>query len=435
MDDATLKFVWKKMQQNNNSYQFYGIEDIQRYLNGSMNAQEMHDIEKAALKDPLLADAIDGYRYATPETTYQHLNTIRASISGVVPKEKNIKISTSATSKNKWWYGAIAACSIGIIASAIWWTTTNKYDNQVVVADNRVNISTTPTPPVPEKMADATLPSIEQPVAHSKVKPNTTHPQISPTETSISPYTHGDSSSITYPTSGAPDIAFNDAHLNRKAASNQLTTLQTFSSAAEFPHKTQQLISGKITDSAGTPVASAIIMRSNHTDIIAKDDGTFIMPISDSNITVTINKVGYNHTTTTLFPGKPNHIVLAENEDSIIENVIIGYNNREKKKGAIADFKKFKDSTALNTKEVIYPEEGWTQFYQELGSNLNVDKSTASKTIQIKFTVDDNGDPVNFEIVESPDSVQAKKVIEFIKKSKWKNFKLEKNAVVRIEVN
>ncbi|MCH5688321.1 energy transducer TonB [Niabella sp. W65] len=90
---------------------------------------------------------------------------------------------------------------------------------------------------------------------------------------------------------------------------------------------------------------------------------------------------------------------------------------------------------AASANEVIYPEEGWSHFYEELGTSLGVDKAKKTKTLQIKFTVDDNGDPVDFEVVESPDAILAKKAIEFIKKAKWKNFKLDKNALVKIEVN
>lgn len=39
----------------------YSAADIQRYLNGQMPAHEMHSLEKAALDDPFLSDAIEGY--------------------------------------------------------------------------------------------------------------------------------------------------------------------------------------------------------------------------------------------------------------------------------------------------------------------------------------------------------------------------------------
>ncbi|WP_121355263.1 hypothetical protein [Flavisolibacter nicotianae] len=44
----------------------YTAKDIERYLRGEMSAAEMHRLEKAALDDPLLADALDGYMQRSP---------------------------------------------------------------------------------------------------------------------------------------------------------------------------------------------------------------------------------------------------------------------------------------------------------------------------------------------------------------------------------
>ena len=44
----------------------YSAEDIQRYLDGKMDQAGMHALEKAALEDPFLADAIDGFRDMRP---------------------------------------------------------------------------------------------------------------------------------------------------------------------------------------------------------------------------------------------------------------------------------------------------------------------------------------------------------------------------------
>jgi outer membrane biosynthesis protein TonB len=40
----------------------YSAEDIQRYLEGKMNAADMHAIEKIAMDDPFLAAALEGYK-------------------------------------------------------------------------------------------------------------------------------------------------------------------------------------------------------------------------------------------------------------------------------------------------------------------------------------------------------------------------------------
>jgi cytoskeletal protein RodZ len=45
----------------------FTASDIQRYHSGQMSPQEMHLLEKAALDDPFLADALEGYAFtATP---------------------------------------------------------------------------------------------------------------------------------------------------------------------------------------------------------------------------------------------------------------------------------------------------------------------------------------------------------------------------------
>jgi hypothetical protein len=42
----------------------YTAKDIDRYHQGGMTAAEMHQLEKAALDDPMLADALEGYRFS-----------------------------------------------------------------------------------------------------------------------------------------------------------------------------------------------------------------------------------------------------------------------------------------------------------------------------------------------------------------------------------
>ena len=48
------------MAKDNNIKKFTAA-DIEKYHKGSLSAKEMHDLEKAALDDPFLADALEGY--------------------------------------------------------------------------------------------------------------------------------------------------------------------------------------------------------------------------------------------------------------------------------------------------------------------------------------------------------------------------------------
>ena len=48
------------MANDNNIKKFTAI-DIEKYHKGLLSPKEMHDLEKAALEDPFLADALEGY--------------------------------------------------------------------------------------------------------------------------------------------------------------------------------------------------------------------------------------------------------------------------------------------------------------------------------------------------------------------------------------
>ena len=84
----------------------YGFSDIHRYLNGQMTAKEMHDIERAALQDPFLADAIEGYENRDKQQSEKHLNEITAAVQG---NHKRAKIIAPFKRRR---YGWIAAASV-----------------------------------------------------------------------------------------------------------------------------------------------------------------------------------------------------------------------------------------------------------------------------------------------------------------------------------
>lgn len=73
----------------------FTAEDIERYYKGKMTAQEMHSMEKAALDDPFLADALEGYSHTkNPVADSQFLNKELQSRLGnnkvvVLQKEKS----------------------------------------------------------------------------------------------------------------------------------------------------------------------------------------------------------------------------------------------------------------------------------------------------------------------------------------------------------
>ena len=66
----------------------YSASDIQKYLKGEFSAREMHELEKAALEDPFLADALEGFEkqdttgqaQTGDQTLSGHLDDLRARL-------------------------------------------------------------------------------------------------------------------------------------------------------------------------------------------------------------------------------------------------------------------------------------------------------------------------------------------------------------------
>ena len=54
--------------------------DIERYLRGELSGEEMHALEKEALNDPFLAEALEGIEQAGPDNFLYDLHTIRRSV-------------------------------------------------------------------------------------------------------------------------------------------------------------------------------------------------------------------------------------------------------------------------------------------------------------------------------------------------------------------
>jgi hypothetical protein len=384
------------MQENNRTYTFYGPEEIQRYLKGDMSAQEMHDLEKAALKDPLLADAIDGFSKADWELSRLHFNQIKAEITGastghhlVVPLQKNA---------SKWWRGAAAACIIlGVIGIGIWWQTQDVSSESTPLADLPA-LSTThePTPTTPK--------SVQKDVVDTK----NPHP----------------------PKENKTIEKIDNQEQKRRIAS--IYTSETKSPAHSGKTATSApQVPIELSESMTSPVASLHLQQEAQLFSSRNVDSSIIIAMSLQESTAAISsQIPTTVQNQLMAPVKSKERV------SSSEPVVVAVPSQDPKIGTIGDFRKFKSTRELKSKELVYPEEGWAHFYQELGNTLHIDSTrTTTKTIQIRFRVDDNGDPVDFEIVESPDAIQARKVIEQIKKHKWKNSTIDKNAVVRIYVN
>jgi hypothetical protein len=118
--------------QNNNHY---SAKEILRYLGGQMDRREMHALERAALDDDMLADAIEGFRLMRESLSD---NTILEKVYRVNHPENKAKKEIIPIFKIpviKWAGYAVAASFV--IASG-WWLFSISRPEAVLPADNDI---------------------------------------------------------------------------------------------------------------------------------------------------------------------------------------------------------------------------------------------------------------------------------------------------------
>ncbi|HEY1202008.1 MAG TPA: carboxypeptidase-like regulatory domain-containing protein, partial [Niastella sp.] len=103
----------------------YSAADIQRYVQGKLSAAEMHAMEKAALDDPFLADAIEGYQLAFDEEQENVVTGQLQQLQQQFNARTNRTARVVAFKPFRYWQAAAAAAVVFII-TGVWLFSLNK---------------------------------------------------------------------------------------------------------------------------------------------------------------------------------------------------------------------------------------------------------------------------------------------------------------------
>ncbi len=92
------------------NHTIYTAKDMEAYFSGRLLPNEMHAIEKAALDDPFLAEAMEGYQ-AMQGTAYNDaLLSLKEQLNNGAPVAKVVPMNPSTF---KWWRIVAAVLILG----------------------------------------------------------------------------------------------------------------------------------------------------------------------------------------------------------------------------------------------------------------------------------------------------------------------------------
>ncbi|MFT3827566.1 MAG: carboxypeptidase-like regulatory domain-containing protein [Chitinophagaceae bacterium] len=146
------------MQQNGYHIEQYSAATLQQYLKGELPAETMHAIEKAALEDPFLADAIEGMELAMQQHEEDAIAAQLSSLRQQVQAKATVPVVTAPVRSFRWWQ--VAAAAVVIIVAGI-----TLYNSQTS-SKERTNEIAAVTPTAPATVPQAAAPTTTAPAVN-----------------------------------------------------------------------------------------------------------------------------------------------------------------------------------------------------------------------------------------------------------------------------
>jgi hypothetical protein len=404
----------------------YTFEDIQRYLQGKMSAAEMHALEKAALQDPFLSDAIEGYRETSSVTAQQHLNEINA---GLQKKKQDSKV-ISIKNNNQWLRivaMVILLAGIGVIGTYFF----KKSDKQNQIAQtknqesekqNTIEDSVATVKPETSLVNKNTVPVIAQNKKQKKTHPlkkqKPSKPYIN-ADTAKEVETSVASLKINPEKNMEADKAFSPAPLSAQKNNDSTQYLQYKSRGLNVT--AANTFAGKVVDKNNKPIAGAFVSANPKSGAVTDLNGNFTLQKNDSLLHVNTTAVGYVNKNVLLKPDDSNLITLEQNQSALSDVVVTGYGVKRKKS----------DQTAT-------PVGGWQNFNNYVTTKLNEDSTkenymSDNDIVELEFLIDDDGNPYNIKITKPLDDKRNLKAIDILKSGpRWTHPSKKKKVKVAI---
>lgn len=412
----------------------YSFEDIQRYLQGKMTAVEMHAIEKAALQDPFLADAIEGYADVKPTIAQQHLNYINAALIGKKEQSKVVAFNK----KTQWLNIAaviIVLAGIGVVA-AYFMQSSNKQTqiaqvkNEPAKTELLKNSITTDNINTLSKQPDTNL-LIAENKALKKVEPSLKRNGINKdaAANNIEEIKANVASVAAAPaaTETSDNVMLSRSYMTATQPDSLQYALQGKVSGLTILPST---FSGKVVDENSKPISGVTIQSSDKKAAVLTDvNGNFSLQKNDTALNVVASTVGYSSEATRLQSGLNSPIVLKQANDNLNDVVVTT---------ALGMSRKAKSLNYSTTSDSAKPIVGWKNFNNYVMTQLNKDTTAAfiinpGDLVEMEFFIDKLGNPYNITVTKSIDDAKNAKAIEILKNGpKWTNTSKKKKAKVTI---
>jgi hypothetical protein len=449
------------LQEKNNNI-IYTAADIARYHKGDLSTKEMHALEKAALDDPFLADALEGYQDSGQDPK-PALTDLRSRLAARIEEEqKTMTPSLVRKMSVSWW--KVAAMFI-LVAGAAFLTYRLAFDDrskeiaqnpasqststrQDTTAGNSGGISSPDTTKAfaqPGEVTDAQQSRAKQPSSSNTPVPSK-NKTAAPLKTeradqyeTAQAATHEEAAIATNQEKqlNNRNEGFEQKREDYESSSRAVdtTNLRANTSPATAAKRkmvsiaTRHIFKGRITDAANNPLPfSNITNIEDNIGTYSDAKGYFVLTSPDSLLKVQVSSVGFESSLIELHQGVPAHAISLK-EDPNIPEVVIARSKVNTKR--VRQFG--------NTAEEAEPQDGWDNYDTYLVNNVQLPafvKGAGEKNmgeVELSFEVDKDGKPQNIAVRKSLCSSCDQEAIRLVKEGpRWKRKTKKAKATVNI---
>lgn len=386
----------------------------------------MHALEAAAMDDPFLADALEGFNTVNPATIPADVQELRARLNERSGDKKVVPLARN----NKWWRVAAMLIFLGgaslLTYKLLQQNNENKLAKQETISPNA---NSNAAPVLPADTLTATAGSNAQRMtihdsttAHGNAKQFHANTQ----EQKLSANQQGAASAITKPKAPAsvPDLSaykktdtFQDdafAAIKEEASKDSVFVAGNDASknarlqgrvpgiATQNPQQannranadmSNQLyfnnFSGRVVDAQNNAIPYANVRVNNNNQVAAtNNEGYFQIRSADTVIDLSVTSAGYQPRNLTLRGNQPTQEVALERYDGKgkMSEVVVTSGAIRKKSGAYKDKEEEKPSNFNTSAMAAQPVTGWDEFNRYLEENRRVDDANKALKGEVVVT-------------------------------------------------
>jgi outer membrane biosynthesis protein TonB len=352
-----------------------------QYIQGNRKGKEINRLEKEAMKDPFLADALEGFDKATTDNHELRIEEMRAEILNKTKSGKNHIVR----------YLSLAASVLLIVGlGGYFLLNKDKFNTEENLAKTQFDLI------VPEEqiienepLQDSSLPETKQQAEKSLVAETKAKKEISSAIAKNRRKAIDDKKPIE--TTKVQEVQ-EDVQAEIQAVENESN--KTISRKGK--------VKGIITDSEGEPLPGASITYSGtNTGTVSDTDGYFELPESD-NKNIQVNYLGYESQNLVADKDTTMLVAMTENTNELAEVTVVAFGT-QKKESMVASVSSSPERKENNIKP--QPVIGKKAYEKYLKENIVKPQSEVCKEkkgkVKLKFSINQKGRPVNIRVEKS----------------------------------